>query len=178
MQEIIGKPLENIQLAVLLNSRINVYKEDPNKTIKRSLHHYKSAANYAAKIITDPKRYYFTFGGDPAWKEGLSIFDEHHVMVANGKGYDTIITGTTIYPPVMYVLTAINNARRDVRDLGNEWLTMAEAETEYGLKPGTIRQYVNNHRQEMRERKYIKQADGRTVLIKRGIVINRWMQKR
>ena len=176
MNEIERKELD-VNLAVLTNKRIDAFLH-VDAQIERGLHHYKAAAGYATKLIEDPNNYYLTSEGVPAWKDGISIFDDHHIMVADGKGYDTIIDGTKVYPAVMYVLAAINNTRNAVRELANEWMTMAEAEFEYDLTPGIIRQYVSRHRERMLAAGHIKQADGRTVLIKRGIVINRWVQRR
>ena len=64
-----------------------------------------------------------------------------------------------------------------VEDNDNEWLTQSEAEREYGLTDSTIRQYVKNHRDEMLAKGTIKQADGRTVLIKRSFVASKWGRK-
>jgi hypothetical protein len=166
----------NTRLAVLYN------RSAPNidAAIDRTLADYKIAAHRAAKTVRENARY--DGWGNPTWDNSIEIVDDTHTPLAamrlSGKTeYDAMIEGLPIYPPVMYVLKAMENARDELRADGNRWMTPVEAEREFGLGKGTVRQYIHKNRETLQKHNLIHKPDGRTVFIKRGLVINRWGRK-
>jgi hypothetical protein len=61
----------------------------------------------------------------------------------------------------------------------DEWLTLAEAEREYHLTSGHIRDWLRRgtNRADLLSKGQLKEADQRTVLIKRGFVQMKWGEK-
>lgn len=155
---------------------------------KKRLMPHKLAANYAAQIIEDPANYTFDAWATPRWSNafakagGLRIFDETCTEVAtfswNKSVYYDVIQGVPwVYAATMYVLTAMNEARARVRAIGQQEMTPAEIEKEFGLSRGTVRKYIFDHRDELFAARVVRQADARTLLCKRGWAIHRWGNK-
>lgn len=144
--------------------------------------HYKAIANLAASYIEDPQNYTFTDRAMPTWKEDnfrLAILDKTQFEVAVygwGKSfYDTAIEWIPdVYAAAMYVIAAMREAAARVRAIGQQEMTPAEIEREFGLARGTVRKYIFDNRQRLEEKGVIRQADKRTILCKRGWAISRW----
>jgi hypothetical protein len=150
--------------------------------VKR-LMHFKAAAAYAVKIIEDPKNYWFTAWASPMWNIPLSIFDDTGTEIAgfgskSSKYWTAIESIADLYAAVMYVFAAMREARQRVIAIGQQEMTPAEIEREFGLSRGTVRKYIFDNRQTLEETGVIRQADKRTVLCKRGWAICRWGNKK
>ena len=178
----------NTQLAVVTRE-YNVYRPDSwHRHHKARLMHFKAAASYAVKIIEDPTKIKYDAWGNPYWREvsddfhGIGIYDDCKYEVAlfrwDKSVYFEEIRGIPeLYSAVMYVLTAMNNAREKVLADSRRQMTPAEIEKEFRLSRGTVRKYIFDHRQQLESAKVIRQADKRTLLCKRGWAFNRWGDK-
>lgn len=153
------------------------------------LMHFKTAANYAAKIIEDSANYTFDAWANPRWSNAFSanlghlgVYDETGTEVATFSWdrsvyYDAVRGIPQLYAATMYVLTAMNEARARVRAIGQQDMTPAEIEKEFGLSRGTVRKYIFDHREALIETGVVRRADARTLLCKRGWAIHRWGNK-
>jgi hypothetical protein len=150
---------------------------DPNEQPSQAMH-FKAAASYAAQIVRDSANYTFTQMVGPKWEYGITIWlRTYPVAKMNSFGkvsYDEVICGGDEYPAVMYILQAIKNARAEVQSIYNQEMTPTEVESELSLKPGVVRKYIHDHRESLLADRYIRYADRRTILIKRGIAMSRW----
>lgn len=136
--------------------------------------HYKAMAAYLAAIVSNPDSYRYSGSGKPYWNQLI----ETDVCGMRGDGslwtYHELIVGTDMYPAAQYVVAAMRNARDAIVNDAQRWMTPAEVESELGLSSGTVRQYIFQKRAFMEEKGYIREADKRTVLILRGVALNRW----
>lgn len=167
---------QNDQLAIIVYTP-DIH--DIDRFIDKRLMHFKAAASYAAKIVTDPMNYKFTGRGKPMWKHNIEVMDSSHYLVAKMRTfgdvqYDTVIEHSDIYPAVQYVMAAIRNAAAEVTALANQEMTPTEIETELNLTPGVVRKYIHDHRTVLEADRIIRHADKRTVLMRRGFALSRW----
>ena len=168
------------RFAVVTNEFNPCRKNEFMYQLKR-LMHFKAAATYAAKIIRDVQNVSYDGYGNPRWsKQGfhLSLHDETGYEVATfgwrGISYDTVIEGdAAMWAAVQYVIAAMRNAKRDVLEDARREMTPSEIEKEFGLARGTVRKYINEHK-ELVKIGVVRKADARTWLVKRGWVLYRW----
>lgn len=158
---------------------INALTQDNYKSMQQHTVEFKPAASWAARLVLDESNYYFAGDGMPTWNSSINIYDEHCYELAQmslgGKlTWNGVVDGTPMYAEIQYIITAMQNARNQVRTTAMEWVTPAQMERELNLKSGTIRQYLFNHRDTLLERNMIQQADERTVLMRRGFVLATW----
>lgn len=108
--------------------------------------------------------------GNPQWRaRRLGItFEEAAYTLREELAYATALDNEN-----WNEVTCIENRWRD------EWLTLAEAEREHNLAAGHIRDWLRRatNRPELLSSGQLKQADQRTVLIKRGFVQMKWGEK-
>lgn len=147
------------------------------------LMHFKAAAAYAVKIIEDSANYYWSAWASPVWKVSPSIHDNAKVEIASmgTRGcqyYDGVELIPELYAATMYVVAAMREARQRVITIGQQEMTPAEIENEFGLARGTVRKYIFDNRAALEDIQVIRQADKRTILCKRGWAICRWGQKK
>lgn len=166
------------KLAILFNEHLS--NEPIEKIIARRMMDYKAAAGYAAEIIRNPKNYRYDGFGRVYWEHSIDITDGvaplGEMAMLGETQYDTMINGLSVLPAVFYVLEAMRNARDEVITESNREMTPAEIEREFNLKPGTVRQYVFHNREWLEKENIIRYPDQRTILMKRGFVLNRRQQ--
>jgi len=180
------KQVNNTKLAIMTDD-FDVYHESRwYNQFKNRLMHFKAAASYATKVIEDPANYTFNAWAKPMWTNkvaGIRIHDNVKVEVAtfswDSFQYDTVIEGLgELYAAVMYVFAAMREARANVIAIGQQEMTPAEIEKEFGLKRGVVRKYIFDNRETLERTGVIRQADARTILCKRGWAICRWGNKK
>lgn len=162
----------------IISTAVNLLDSNNFQRMKAYAVEYKPAASWAARLVLDEQNYNFVGDGMPSWN-GIDVYDENGYELANMENsgrltWNSVVDGMPAYAEIQYIITAMQNARNQIRATAMEWVTPAQMERELNLKSGTIRQYIFNHRDSLLERNVIQQADERTVLLRRGFALATW----
>lgn len=134
--------------------------------------HFKAAAAKAVRLTAEGTKVMGHYIEYPT----LDIYHLGYPVAQINSRFGGIMDGlsTGVYGAVRYIQTAVANERRRIQAWSDEWLTPTEIEAEYDIRAGSVRQHINRNREWLLEHGYIKQADARTVLMRRAFANGQW----
>lgn len=162
------------------NTQLSVTGPEFDLTMRKpSQMHYKAAAAACARILRNNARYSMSgkirFPNVQIWDNGFMVGE---VSDSSDNWTEGIESVPNVFAAVRYIHAAARNTRQQIQTESNEWLTPTEIADEFKVQQEAVRQRINRNRGQWLEMGAIKEADGRTVLMRRGAAISLWQQRR
>lgn len=160
-----------------------VVKWTEGETVSPNMH-FKAAANYAAKVAENRANYRYQASG-VKWDVDITVCAGTATLVtvsATGNvEYDLMVENDksdSVYAEIMYIVQSLENAIAGVNAEWGSEATPTEIETLLGLKPGVVRKYIYDHREQLTKLGHVRYADKRTLLVKKGWAYGVWAARR
>ena len=141
---------------------------------------YKLVAWHAVRAFTNPNNYEYRDDGTPYWTRGITVYDGGlNIMDIHAYGRKLKVLSMpdlpqNVYAATRYIVAAVKNAYQDVVNAAKRELTPTEIESEMGLKPGVVRKYIHDHREELETMGVVRHMDQRTIVMQRGKALHIW----
>lgn len=170
----------DIQFAVETRVYEGNWKKATKDKYGTNYRHYKQVAAYCTAAITAPENIRYYFDGEPLWiMENLIVID-HSVPVVEfekrggGVRYYPDYTTQATYGPVKYVVRAMMNAVKSVRENAMQEMTNALIEKEFALAHGTVHQYIRDCKFDIVNRGIVRETDTHEWVCRRGWALSVW----